>query len=164
MKLDIALEGLPELLEAFRGVERGMLDFRDLGTWDEVQRRFYQIEKEQFGSEGAAGKSGKWAALTSPYREIKQKRYGEQPILQATGRGYKSLTSANSDSVVEKRPQELVLGSRLPYMKFHQTGTRRMKKREPISLTPEQERRMVVEPIQKHLRQIVANAKLRLVR
>lgn len=163
MKLDVEIVGLNEVLAAFKGVEKGMLDFRDLGTWDAVAFEFHRIEKEQFGSEGGAGKSGKWAPLTSPYKEIKDRKYGPLPILQRSGRLYKSLTSSGGDAVVEKRPQELVIGTRTPYAGYHQTGTSRMKARPPISVTPDQEKQLL-KPIEKHLRQIVANAKLRSLR
>jgi phage gpG-like protein len=160
MKFTVEVEGLDELLRAFAGVEKGMLDFRDLGTWDAVQFEFYRIEKEQFQSEGSAGKSGKWKQLSSPYKERKQRQYGDVPILTRTGRLYRSLTSSGGDSVVEKRPLEMVLGSKVPYAGYHQSGTGRMPKREPISVTPEQEQQLM-KPIQRHLKQIVANAKLR---
>lgn len=163
MKPTVDIEGLPELLDAFEGVSRGMLDFRDLGTWDAVQFEFYKIEKEQFSSEGAAGASGKWKPLSSPYKERKARQYGAVPILTASGRLYRSLTSSGGDAVVEKRPLELVLGSRVPYARHHQSGTGRMPKREPISITPEQEKRLM-KPVQDHLKQIVANAKLRSLR
>ncbi len=160
---DIALEGLLELLATYKGVEKGMLDFRDLGTWDEVQRRAYRAIDAQFAAEGK-GKSGKWTQLTSPYKEIKAARYGPVPILTATGKMRRSLTTSGGDAVVEKRPLELVLGSRDPKAAFHQSGTRRMKARPIIDFTPEQEREIVVEPVQRHLKQIVANAKLRSLR
>lgn len=189
MNITIETVGLQELLDAFHGVEKGMLDFRDLGTWDAVEREFHKIQVEQFNSEGGAGKSGKWQALSSPYKEIKDKKYGQLPILQRSKRLYKSLTSRNADSVFEVSAMEIVLGTKVPYAGYHQTGTRApgrraggrakgfvgpvfnlqgphkggMPARQPISLTNEQEAQLL-KPIQKHLKQIVANAKLRSLR
>lgn len=159
MKVTVELEGLPELLAQFRGVEVGMLDFRTLGTWDWVQSEFYKVEKAQFASEGAAGAGGKWTALNPAYAARKEKKWGPVPILQASGRLYRSMTSANADGVVEKRPLELILGSRVKYGGYHQKGTSRMAKRPPIDFTPEQETQLM-KPIQTHLKQIVSQAKL----
>jgi len=163
MKVTVELEGLPELLTQFRGVEVGMLDFRTLGTWDWVQSEFYKIEKAQFASEGSAGASGKWTALNPAYAKRKEKKWGPMPILQASGRLYRSMTSANADGVVEKRPLELVLGSRVKYGGYHQKGTPTMAKRPPIDFTPEQETQLM-KPIQAHLRQIVSQGKLTNIR
>lgn len=164
MKIEIELEGMSELLAAFKGVEAGMLDFRQLGAWDAVQSEFYKIEKEQFASEGSSGRSGKWKALSPKYAAIKQRKYGAMPILQATGKGYRSLTSADADgAVVVKEKQELVLGTSIPYMAYHQKGGGRLPKREPISMTDDHIKRLSA-PVNAKLKQLIANAKLRELR
>lgn len=163
MKVTVELEGLPELLDKYRGVELGMLDFRTLGTWDWVQSEFYKIEKAQFASEGSAGAGGKWTALNPAYAARKEKKWGPMPILQASGRLYRSMTGPGGDAVVEKRPLELVLGSRVKYGGYHQKGTPTMAKRPPLDFTDEQERQLM-KPIQAHLRQIVSQGKLTNIR
>jgi phage gpG-like protein len=156
----IQIEGMSELLASFKTVEEGMLNFRQLGAWKGVQSEFYKIQKAQFGSEGSAGKSGKWQALSPGYAKAKQKRYGSRPILTASGTLYKSLTSANaSGAVVEMTAQELTLGTSVKYVGYHQRGTKRMPRREPISFTNEQEKQLM-KPIQDKLKQLIANAKL----
>lgn len=160
VKITINVEGEQSVINAFQKVERGILDLRQLGTWKWVASEFYKVEKAQFGSEGSAGKSGKWQSLTSPYKEIKAKKWGDQPILQASGRLYKSLTANGADSVYEDSNLELTLGSSLPYAGYHQKGTRKMAARPPISLNDEQITQ-ITKPIQKKLEQLIDNAKLR---
>jgi phage gpG-like protein len=163
MRLEITIEGTGELLSSFAQVERGLVDLRQLGTWDAVQAEFYKVEKEQFASEGSAGRSGKWKELTPKYAERKTRKWGPQPILQASTKLFRSMTSETSDSQVEKQPLEMAIGTRLPYAGYHQTGGKRLPKREIISFTDEQSKR-IVKPIETKIRQLVANAKLRDVR
>lgn len=160
----IEVEGMKELLATFKTIEEGMLDFRQLGTWKAVAHEFRKIEKEQFSSEGSAGRSGKWKPLTAKYAERKQKKYGSMPILQATGKGYRSLTVEGAEGAVyNESAQELVIGSSIPYMAYHQRGSNRLPKREPVSFTEAQEQQLV-KPVQDKLRQLIANAKLRQIR
>lgn len=159
--LRILVEGKTELLSAFLKIHASLADLRELGTWDWVISRFYQVEKEQFESEGSAGKSGKWVPLTAKYEAIKARKYGSMPILQATQRMYKALTSANTpDSVVIKDRMELTIGTSLPYSGYHNTGTDKMQRRPPIDPTDEQKDK-ITEPIKLKLRQVIANARLR---
>jgi phage gpG-like protein len=79
--------------------------------------------------------------------------------LHASGKLYRALSGTSPDSVFEKQPQEMAIGTSLPYGKYHQTGTSRMPRRAPIDFTDEQKERLV-EPIKKKLRQLIANAKL----
>lgn len=163
VKFNIDVDGVQLTLAAFGKVERGILDLRQLGTWDWVQSEFYKVEKEQFGSEGGSGASGKWKALSSPYKERKQAKYGDMPILQATGRMYKSITSAGGDSIVDKQPLEMTLGSAVPYSRYHNRGGGRLPRRAILDFTPDQEKQ-IMKPIQKKLEQLIDNAKLRDIR
>lgn len=160
MKFTIEVEGQRELLASFLMVQEGLVDLRQLGTWDRVQTEFYKVLKDQFGSEGAAGKAGKWKPLSPKYAKVKLRKYGALPILQATGKLYRAMTSQGGDSFVEKKAQEMTIGTKLPYAAFHQRGGKRLPQREIISLTDEQEKQ-ITAPIQEKLKQLVANAKLR---
>lgn len=162
MKIDLEVEGMAALIGSFEKVERGFLDLRQLGTWDWVQSEFYKVVKDQFAAEGQ-GKSGKWKPLSSKYAAVKSKRYGNAPILQASGRLYKSMTAAGGEAIVDKQPQEMTLGSTVPYGKYHQGGTNRMPKRPIIDFTDAQEKQ-IFAPIGKKLRQLIDNAKLRDIR
>jgi phage gpG-like protein len=152
--ITFTVDGIQEMITRLGYVERGVVDLRQLGTWDWVQTEFYKIEKEQFDSEGSSGASGKWAALTPKYATWKQKKYGSLPILQLTGKLYKEMTT--EAGVVEKKAQEMTLGTRLPYAGYHQGGK---KPRPPLSMTPEQED-MLAEPVRKKMKQLIQNAGL----
>lgn len=161
---DIEIEGMKELLATFKTIEESMIDFRQLGTWKAVGHEFRKIEKEQFASEGSAGRSGKWKSLSPKYAVRKQKKYGNMPILQATGKGYRSLTVEGAEGAVyEESAQELVIGSSIKYIAYHQRGSGRLPKREPVSFTEAQEKQLV-KPVQDKLKQLIANARLRQLR
>ena len=162
MNFGFTVEGIRETLGAFEKVERGVLDFRDLGAWNDVEREFYKVQKTIFDSEGSAGKGGKWKSLSSPYAEIKQSKYGEKPILQASGGMYKEFTSGAAQ--VQKEAQSMTLGFSSP-AGFHMTkGSRgRLPYRSSLDLTEAQEKQ-IVAPIGKKLKQLIDNAKLRDVR
>lgn len=161
MKIEIELIGTQDLLDAFAKFENGIIDLRQLGAWDAVASEFHKIEKAIFSTEGAAGKSGKWNPLQPIYARRKLARWGPVPILQASGRLYRSLTSRNTgDSVFDKQPMEMTIGSSVPYGTYHQRGTGKMPRRPPLDLTPEHEKQLA-KPIQQKLRQLIANARLR---
>lgn len=162
MKLEISVEGMQDLLNSIEKVERGVLDLRDLGTWDWVEREFYQVVKEQFASEGGAGQSGKWKGLSHPYAEIKTRTYGDNGILVASGAMYRSLTGG-AGAIVDKQAQEMTLGSTDKKAGWHQHGTGRMPARPIYDFTDAQTRK-IQGPIIKKLRQLIDNAKLRDVR
>jgi phage gpG-like protein len=164
MKVQIEIEGTDELIAAFRTVEVGMLDLRQLGTWDAVAGEFYRIEKEIFASEGGTSRDGKWKPLSLPYATAKRKKWGDVPILQASGRFYRSMTSrSSSDSVFQTAPQELTIGSTVPYGRYHQRGTGRMPSRKAVSFTDQHLERLA-QPISMKLRQLIANARLKSLR
>lgn len=160
MKYEINVEGLPELKAAFEKVQDGVADLRKNGIWLKVKQAAYRELKEQFSSEGAAGVGGKWKELSSPYKERKAKKYGSVPILQATGKLYRSLTRDGGDSVVDYQPLEMSLGTTVPYAAYHQRGTGKMPARPVFDFTDESKKR-ILEPIQDGLQQLIANARLK---
>lgn len=162
-ELSVDVVGEKELLEALGTVEKGMLDLNQLGVWKWVQSRFYEIEKQLFGSEGATGQHGKWQELSSPYKEVKSAEFGDLPILQRDGNLMKSMTSEGADgAVVERTPQTLTLGSSLPTAAFHSSDEPRTKipLRRIVDFTNKQ-KEYIAEPIKTKLKQLVANAKLK---
>lgn len=163
VKFHIEVDGAAETYAAFGKVERGVLDLRQLGTWDWVQSIYYKVLKEQFASEGGSGASGTWKPLSSPYKERKQKLYGDMPILQATGKMYRSLTGEGGDAVVDKQPLEMTLGSRDPKSAYHNRGGGRLPQRKILDFTPDQVKQ-IMKPIQTKLEQLIDNAKLRDIR
>jgi phage gpG-like protein len=161
LRFTARIDGVSQSLAAFLKLQKDLVDLRKLGAWDLVQAKFYRILKNQFETEGGAGKSGKWQALSSKYKPVKQKRWGDVGILQASGKLYKSLTSESSDSIVEKRPQELIIGTSLPYARAQHAGysPRNLPARPIISLTEEQEKD-ITEPLTRKVKQLIQNVKL----
>lgn len=158
MNVNVSVEGQRELIAAFEKVQDGVADLRKLNIWLKVRQAFYRVIKGQFADEGS-GRSGKWQELSSPYKEIKAKKYGNKPILQATGRLYRGMTGG-SGTYVEEKATEMTVGTKVPYAGHHQKGTRKMPARPIVDLTDEQEQQ-VLEPIKFGLKQLASNARLR---
>jgi phage gpG-like protein len=118
-------------------------------AWDRVVEDFHKAEAAQFGGQGV-GPGGAWAPLSPAYAAYKSKKYGGKPVLQRSGRLYDSLTSKNEESVTDREPLSLTLGTRVAYAGYHQTGTRRMTRRKVIDL-PEDFKRRAVRHVQRHL-------------
>lgn len=159
MSIEIKVED-QGLTAGLNKVIRGLIDYRQLGTWDWVASEFRKVEAEQFGSEGSAGASGKWQSLKPAYATVKARHYGNKPILERTGRLMRSLTSKTGDSVEIQAQQELTLGTRVPYAGYHQSGTGRMARRKVFDPTDEQKRR-ITAPISKKLKRLTANTRLK---
>jgi phage gpG-like protein len=83
---------------------------------------------------------GAWARLSPGYALWKQKAYPGQGILQRTGRLQESLrwsgTTVGREGLFDASPTAVVVGTRVPYGAFHQSGTRRMPAR-PFLPTPD---------------------------
>jgi phage gpG-like protein len=140
IKLSVEVEGKAELSAELMAVDEIISDFSPV--WKGVQQEFFEIEREQFESEGAKGTTGAWKELSAAYSEIKVRKYGNLPILQASRRLFKSLTSQTSDSIAETSKTEAVFGTKLEYASRHQTGGGNLPKREPISLSARQLERL----------------------
>lgn len=130
-----------EFNRGFNKLENTLDDFSPV--WKEVQTEFYKIEREQFDSEGRAGESGKFKPLSPAYERVKQAKFGSVPILTASGRLYKSLTSETSDSVVITNKQDAAFGTNLPYAQAHQKGARNLPQRKPIDISSKQQNRLL---------------------
>lgn len=125
---------------AFNRID-SLSDLRPL--YPEVIREFYLIEREQFESEGAAGASGRWAALSDVYARYKQVAYPDQPILRAEDDLFRSLTDPEApQAILRPEPTELIMGTSDPKAILHQRGTRKMPARPPISFSEAQKRRI----------------------
>src|SRR5262249_1635778 len=118
-------------------------------AWQEVVKDFHQVEAAQFGSQGSAGPSGAWAALSPEYAAWKA-RHGGGGILQFTRRMMESLTGEGGESIVDIEPMSLRLGTRNRVAGYHQRGTRRMPQRKVIDL-PESFKKGVTHHIQRYI-------------
>lgn len=113
--------------------------------------RYWQHEIErQFDTQGRHA-SGGWAPLAESTIADKKARNLDPRILHATLRLRKSWLrkTMGSDTVLMARPHQAVLGSNVPYGRFHQSGTSRMPRR-PIELT-ETARRRTVKMLQTYI-------------
>lgn len=152
MRFTFEIDGQVQFDRAFNRVKEHLEDLRPV--WNEVERAFYKIENEQFASEGAKGRGGKWRPLSRPYAKQKARKWGVQPILRASGRLAKSLTGNTSDSVLVQTKQEFAIGTKLFYATFHQQGTSRMPQREVIAFSDAQ-RTDIQKAMQKGLLRII---------
>lgn len=135
------VDGVERLNRAFNRTEGFVADMRTFAS--AISQEFYRAEREQFDSQGAAGASGRWQPLSDVYARFKAERFPGQTILRATGALEASLTDPDAlDAVYRADANEIVLGTKVPYARAHQRGTRRMPARPPISLSETQKRRM----------------------
>lgn len=158
MNISISLSGDKQLVAQFEDIGDALKDFRPV--WIRTRQKVYNAIRENFASEGGA--SGQWAALTPAYAKVKQQRWGNKPILQASGRYYKSVTQLGGEGIYEEGPQEMTIGTNVPYAGFHQRGTGKMPAR-PIEFTPAQIESFQ-EPAQLYVRQLAQNARLKSLR
>jgi phage gpG-like protein len=157
LRLQFEILGSVEFDRAFNRVEKEISDLRPL--WDAAEREFHRISREQFASEGAAGRGGKWPELSPAYKKRKLKRFPGRKILQASGRMRGSLVGKTGDTVVVKEPKEFGIGTTLKYPIYHQKGTNRMPARPPVNFS-ETQRVSLMKALQKELiKMIRADAK-----
>lgn len=72
--------------------------------------------------------SGQYPPLSAHYAAQKRKKYGNRPIMVATGRLRDSLTgSPNSDSIQQIGKTNLIMGTVVPYGIYHQSDAPRRK-------------------------------------
>ena len=142
ISFSFSVDGVPEFERAFNRIEERFNDFRSI--WPEVAQEFYRAEIEQFQSEGTAGGSGRFAALSPAYRKYKEVKFPSKTILRRTDSLFDSLTGADAPgSIFRPLVTELMIGTSIPYALAHQRGTNRgMPSRKPISMSQEQKRRI----------------------
>lgn len=141
MRFYAEIDGIQEMDRAFNRISEEVDDLRSL--WPAVSREILQIEVEQFESQGSAGASGKWAALSPAYAKYKAVKFPNQPLLRATGSIFEALTNPDAPGAVF-RPErtDLTIGTSIPYAIYHQRGTGRMPARKPYSPSESQKRRI----------------------
>ncbi len=136
--------GEEQLIRSFERFTAGVSDLSP--AFEEVGIDVREILVEQFAREGNG-----WTPLTPAYAVQKRRRWGDKTILRASDRGYESLTNRNApDNITEIGPREAAYGTSVFYMRFHQTGTRRMAQRKIFALTEENKRR-ITRTMQRYL-------------
>jgi hypothetical protein len=112
---------------------------------DEIADDFLGIQSRRFGAAAAI-----WAPL-KPETALRKAAGGRQPLPLVGGELEASLTRAGARFAVRRvGDKSVTLGTSDPVANLHQGGTRRMKRRPPVSLSRADERRWV-EIIERHL-------------
>lgn len=117
-------------------------------AWEVLTSRFAALEARQFASEGRAGSPAGWAPLSPRYAAWKARHYPGKTILRRTDELYNSLTQRPLDIEVLE-PSFMLIGSSVPYGRFHQQGDG-LPRRRPVEF-PELERRQWVKVVQRYL-------------
>lgn len=127
--MKVELIGNTEVAEKLRDLGR---DLKDLTWfWPHAKEVFTEDEFSWFSAEG----EGTWPELSEPYGSVKERSYGDLPILVLTGDMRGELTGEDGDPVLFEGLDELWLGSSMPYSGFHYTGTLNMPARNPLAPT-----------------------------
>lgn len=144
------VDGVETLNRAFNRIEEYISDLRSV--WPAVAEEFYAIQFEQFDSEGSRGQSGKWSPLSKAYAKYKAKAFPGQPILQATGALFDSITDPEAlDAIFVPEKDQLTIGTKVPYATAHQRGSRRGLPARPIISMNESSKRRIQKAIQREL-------------
>lgn len=109
-------------------------------VWTAWAIDFHAKERFLFEVEGAAPGFRAWTPLSPRYAAQKRRAGYAGGILVRTGRLRASLTGGSADSITRIKPQDLEVGTRVPYAKYHQGGTRKMPARPPLRVTAAQKR------------------------
>jgi phage gpG-like protein len=145
-RITLIVEGEAEFDREFVRLDATFSDLTPI--WPDVRDKFWEIEEQQFDSEGSAGRSGKWKRLSKRYEVQKIARYGAGlKILQATGDLKSSLTGQTSDTIYRTSKDEIMIGTSLPYARHHHQGAGRLPQRKPIDLS-ERQREGLMKTIQ----------------
>lgn len=110
------------------------------GLFEQVlEPDIYEWQTERFDAEG---KPERWARLSARYAAWKARRYPGRRILEREGLLREGLTRRGGRFQVRRvTDASLELGTSAPYAQFHQFGTRRMPRREIVTITGDDERR-----------------------
>lgn len=146
----VEVDGVETLNRSFNRIEEFISDFRSV--WPAVTEEFYKIQFEQFDSEGSRGQSGKWTPLSPAYAKYKTKAFPGQPILQATGALFGSITDPDAlDAIFLPEKNQLTIGTKVPYAAAHQRGSRRGLPARPVISMNESSKRRIQKAIQREL-------------
>lgn len=95
-----------------------------------IAEDFRRMQAKRFDAEGPG-----WAPLAPSTLARKARKGYPETILHATGILRDSLTKVNAPgSVVRMLPDEIFIGTRVPYGTYHQTGTDKMPQRKIVDL------------------------------
>ncbi len=110
-----------------------------------ISDRFHQYERSLFQSEGGISGS-KWVPLSKRYAswKVRQDNYPGNSILNLSGDLKVSLTNSSAFGSINKiRPDQLVMGTRIPYGIAHQEGRGSLPVRKPIDISTNERRKWI---------------------
>lgn len=142
--ITFTIEGVPQFARVLGALMRNVKNLQPV--WQDIKADFLAGEKKVFRQQGRVGDWGKWAPLNPVYAAYKRRKGWGTRILIRTGseRLMSSLTKESSpDFHFIGRPLGMEIGTRVPYARYHQTGTKHMPAREPVRLTNAQKRHWV---------------------
>lgn len=154
LEIKIGVTGGTELSRILAVQSQKIKDLRP--AWDQIEKSATKMQERVFRQKGGADGLPKWAQLAAS--TIRQKKriapqYANYPLIR-TGALRDAWTRPNAQGAVRiKEPLLFAFGINerdIEYAKWHQTGTRRMPKREHLRLT-ESMRRSIVKTIQAHI-------------
>ncbi len=141
-KIEIIVDGKAEFDRAFSRLDANFDDLTPI--WPDVRDKFWDIEKEQFDSEGSKGGGGRWKSLSPRYAKQKIKRYGGGvKILEASGDLLKSLTGDAPGSYYQAGKKEVAIGTSIPYGMHHHRGSGNLPERKVISFSEKQKKELM---------------------
>ena len=148
LAIQFEIAGVRQVSRALALSAAAVKDLRPV--WEDIYDDFLKRERSLFTVEGAQGSPtrelgssgswGPWAPLDPMYAARKRAQGFGSKILVRTGRLRDSLTSRGADAVFDPQPLSVAVGTGVPYAGYHQTGTRRMPKREPVRISETQAR------------------------
>jgi phage gpG-like protein len=123
----IVVYGAREVAEDFGELAKRVVHTRP--AMEEIYLTMLDIEQEIFEKEGARGGDMKWAMLSPAWRARKIKMGGDPRILRFRGRLEASVTHyRHPDQFIRLDKDKIVFGSKLPYAKVHQKGSKHLGK------------------------------------
>lgn len=123
---------------------------RDLSPgWRSVLAYMQRQTAAQFDSQGGRSGDG-WEPLTARYERRKSRAFPGQPILRASDRLFRSVTTQTADAVQDIAPRVLLYGTRVPYGRYHQRGGKRLPRRQFLAVT-DADRRQIAALVRAHL-------------
>lgn len=139
LRVTLQVDGQAVFDRAFNRFGAHLEDLRPI--WDDVAKDFWEIEREQFQSQGAH--SNQWQPLSQKYGAWKAVKHPGKQILELDGTLWRSLTSKGATGAVLIADKDsLSIGTSIRYATYHQRGTRKMPARKPIDLTEGDKRKI----------------------
>ncbi|HKS27080.1 MAG TPA: hypothetical protein VJS44_04645 [Pyrinomonadaceae bacterium] len=148
LRFKFEVEGQVQVDRAFLQVEHGADDLDRIGVWEAAAEEFYEIERDEFQTEG----QGDWQPWSLAYEKWVLANDPFPMLMRKSQRLYLSLSRKHhEDAVYEAKPKELLIGSRVPYGRYHMTRYKNRPARPPINMTREAYKRRMTKAIQKKL-------------